>query len=347
VRTDVNKTFILAGTDPTNIAHWQELLTPTDAVTSVAGRAGAVTLVSADITDATSAATASRIVVRDGSGGFAAVAISMSGTLTMSATASKIVPGATSFSVRNNADSADNLLVTDAGAVSIRAGLTVTGSTATTFAVGRQGATSPAFQVDASAGSSVTGVKVTAAAAAGGVTLAAISSGTNEALTIVAKGSGQLSLGSSAGTVSINGYLDITSSGTATLVAAISGITFTVNDNGSGPSIYAKGGVKVDTARKLSLNTGETTYLWESAASTFSVCVGGISDQLVLFQNNSGTFWMTLMGMTNGNIGNGNIGIPNGSAPGGNPSGGGYLYVVSGALKYRGSAGTVTNLANA
>lgn len=36
-----------------------------------------------------------------------------------------------------------------------------------------------------------------------------------------------------------------------------------------------------------------------------------------------------------------------GGAPGSNPSGGGYLYVESGALKYRGSSGTVTTIANA
>lgn len=52
--------------------------------------------------------------------------LSLSGTLTMTATASKLVPGATSFSHRNNADSADNLLITDAGAVTTRSTLTVT-----------------------------------------------------------------------------------------------------------------------------------------------------------------------------------------------------------------------------
>jgi hypothetical protein len=39
--------------------------------------------------------------------------------------------------------------------------------------------------------------------------------------------------------------------------------------------------------------------------------------------------------------------LKNATAPGSNPSGGGYLYVQSGALKYRGSAGTVTTLAPA
>lgn len=35
------------------------------------------------------------------------------------------------------------------------------------------------------------------------------------------------------------------------------------------------------------------------------------------------------------------------AAPGSNPSAGGFLYVESGALKYRGSSGTVTTIANA
>lgn len=43
----------------------------------------------------------------------------------------------------------------------------------------------------------------------------------------------------------------------------------------------------------------------------------------------------------------GRIFMANLTAPGTNPSGGGYLYVESGALKYRGSSGTVTTLGNA
>jgi hypothetical protein len=39
--------------------------------------------------------------------------------------------------------------------------------------------------------------------------------------------------------------------------------------------------------------------------------------------------------------------VANGTAPAVNPTGGGYLYVESGALKYRGSSGTVTTIANA
>lgn len=52
VRTDVNKSYILKGTNPAVLADWQELLTPTSAVTSVFGRNGAVTAQNGDYTTA-------------------------------------------------------------------------------------------------------------------------------------------------------------------------------------------------------------------------------------------------------------------------------------------------------
>jgi hypothetical protein len=48
VRTDLNKSFILKGLNSTVLADWQELLTPTSAVSSVFGRSGAVTAQSGD-----------------------------------------------------------------------------------------------------------------------------------------------------------------------------------------------------------------------------------------------------------------------------------------------------------
>jgi hypothetical protein len=49
VRTDLNKSFILKTEPASTLANWQELLTPTDVVQSVAGKTGAVTLVKADV----------------------------------------------------------------------------------------------------------------------------------------------------------------------------------------------------------------------------------------------------------------------------------------------------------
>jgi len=50
-----------------------------------------------------------------------------SGTVSLSTAVSKIVPGATSLSLRNNADSADNWILTDAGNGTLRGNLVVSG----------------------------------------------------------------------------------------------------------------------------------------------------------------------------------------------------------------------------
>lgn len=49
IRTDLSKSFILKEDGASTLANWQELLTPTDAVTSVAGKVGVVTLVKSDV----------------------------------------------------------------------------------------------------------------------------------------------------------------------------------------------------------------------------------------------------------------------------------------------------------
>lgn len=76
--------------------------------------------------------------------------LTTSGTITMTAAASQFIPGATSFSHRNTANSADNLLLTDAGLATFRntvtissggltvsaGGLTVTGASTITGTLG-------------------------------------------------------------------------------------------------------------------------------------------------------------------------------------------------------------------
>ena len=49
VRTDINKSFILTNSNPSVLASWQELLTPTDAVQSVNGQTGTVVLSTSNI----------------------------------------------------------------------------------------------------------------------------------------------------------------------------------------------------------------------------------------------------------------------------------------------------------
>lgn len=74
--------------------------------------------------------------------------------------------------------------------------ITVTSTSADAIAAGPHGTTNPTFQVDASTASAATGVKIKGAAAAAGAAISVVSSGTDENLTIDAKG---------AGTVTING----------------------------------------------------------------------------------------------------------------------------------------------
>lgn len=72
---------------------------------------------------------------------------------------------------------------------------TITSAGASALAVGANGATNPVLKIDASAASVATGVAITGAAAAARVALAAISSGTDEGLSIDAKGAGTIRLG--------------------------------------------------------------------------------------------------------------------------------------------------------
>lgn len=62
--------------------------------------------------------------------------LSLSGALTMTDAASRIIPGATSFSIRDTANANDNLLVSNAGLVTARAGLVATAGGITVVAGG-------------------------------------------------------------------------------------------------------------------------------------------------------------------------------------------------------------------
>lgn len=53
IRTDINKTYVLASGSPATLTNWKELLTPTDLVTSVNGLTGIVTLTTTNIAEGT------------------------------------------------------------------------------------------------------------------------------------------------------------------------------------------------------------------------------------------------------------------------------------------------------
>ena len=95
-------------------------------------------------------------------------------------------------------------LMTCNGGLAVNGVTTMLTASANALSVGRQGATNPAFNIDASASNSATGVNVAAAAAGSGVAVSALSSGTDENLKIDAKGAGLTVIGgTSTGLVSI------------------------------------------------------------------------------------------------------------------------------------------------
>lgn len=93
----------------------------------------------------------------------------------------------------------------------------ISSASASALAVGLAGATNPSFVVDSSTGSQAAGLKVTGATAAGTVAAAVISSGSDANLTINAKGTGTIGIGSvSTGAVTITPATTITGALTPT-----------------------------------------------------------------------------------------------------------------------------------
>lgn len=128
--------------------------------------------------------------------------------------------------------------------------VTVTSASASALAVGLAGATNPAFVIDSSTASQAAGLKVTGATAAGTVAAAVVSSGSDANLTINAKGSGTIGIGSvSTGAVTITPATTVTGAITPTGgVAAAGGFTATPRNvhTGNEPAIATTSGSNLD-----------------------------------------------------------------------------------------------------
>ncbi len=162
-----------------------------------------------------------------------------------------------------------------ARATGVTGALTVTSSSATALAVGLAGATNPVLKVNAATGSQATGLQVTGAAAAGGLAVAVISSGTNEALTIDAKGSGTVTIGgTSTGSVNIGGNAKTVLPGTLTAGGLL---TCALQVATSGPLIYSGSG-----APSISAAVKGSLYLRSDGSTT--------NDRAYIATNTSGTW---------------------------------------------------------
>ena len=153
-----------------------------------------------------------------------------------------------------------------------------------------------------------------------------------------------------------------TSSGSVGIgTASPSSLLHVVGSVGSGIKVYSSTipSANSETSRIAfgdavnNLNVAVLRGIYESGSVGAGTYLGGIAFNTTF--NNGGQERMRID--SSGNVGIGTtsfgtsaatvIGIGNGTAPSSSPAGMGQLYVESGALKYRGSSGTVTTIANA
>lgn len=120
------------------------------------------------------------------------------------------------------------------------AACTITSASASAFAVGLTGATNSAFLVDASTASQVAGLKLTGAATGGTVALVVTDSGADANLTVNAKGSGTIGIGSvSTGRVTITPVTTITGSLTLSAALIYGGVTLSNAVTGTGNMVLS------------------------------------------------------------------------------------------------------------
>lgn len=201
-------------------------------------------------------------------------------------------------------------LFSDIGAQSI------TSNSANALAVGRLGATTPAFNVDASTASQVAGLNVKGAATGGTVALAAIDSGSNTSLTVDGKGTGTVGINTvstTSGLVTIGNATSLAGLAVngATNITSASATSLTVGPNGTTTPLFAVDSSTSSAVTGLKITgaaTGGTVAVAVTQASgnanltidakgSGTVKIGNISAGVVTIGGGSGT------GMTVSNTG--------------------------------------------
>lgn len=174
---------------------------------------------------------------------------------------------------------------------------TLTVASTQALAVGANGATNPVLEVNTNTASVATGLNITGAAATGGLAVKVISSGTNENLTIDAKGSGTITLnGTATGAVTITPATTITGVLTSTGgVTSAAGIALK-----SGTAVPATAGAVAAGAPITMFSTGIKIWVTSDAPSHSGtkgdLCIntGGSSTSTRLYVNNGTTNWVAI-----------------------------------------------------
>ena len=248
-------------------------------------------------------------------------------------------PTATTIAIGGCTIGANAFCVTGTSNISGResaGALTLTGAASNLLVAGLNGATNPVFNVDASTALQVAGISIVGAVTGGTVAVVVTDSGANASLTINAKGTGTIGIGSvSTGAVTITpattitGVLTLSGGLNTPLVGTYGG---TGVNNGSN-TITVAGNFSTSAALAITAgSTGQLAY-WSSGTA-----IGGenITSALTAGTN------ISIAGTTNATIGiTGQIALANGGTNANlTASNGGVVYSTSSALAIL--AGTAT-----
>lgn len=171
----------------------------------------------------------------------------------------------TSFAVGGCTIGTNALCATGTAAISstlTSAAHTITSASATALTVGLNGATNPALLVDASTATSATGLKIKSAAAAGGLALSVVTSGTNENLTIDAAGSGTIILGATS-----TGAITLTRATTLSAALTYGGVALSNAVTGTGNMVLSASPTLTGT---LTASVGSFSSTLGAAATTIT-----------------------------------------------------------------------------
>lgn len=162
---------------------------------------------------------------------------------------------------------------TVSGGTLASANQTITSSSANALAVGLNGTSNPALRVDASTGSSATGVSIASKAAGSGASIGTISSGTDEKLSISAKNAGKITLadGSTGDIEFFSSAYKITSAGALT----VSSCTGCGGGGGANVALSNLSGVAINTAllpgADNTIDLGSSSFSFRTAYADTSV----------------------------------------------------------------------------
>ena len=202
--------------------------------------------------------------------------LAVTNTLTLSGTDSTVMTFPTTTATIARTDAGQTFTGTQAFAtITASSTVTITSASASALAVGLNGATNPAFVVDSSTASQAAGLKVTGAATGGTVAIAAIDSGSNTNLTINAKGTGTIGIGSvSTGAVTITP--NVTHTGTTTMSAAITygGVTLSNSVTGTGSMVLSTSATLVTPALGVATATSINGLTITTSTGTLTVANG-------------------------------------------------------------------------